>query len=264
MKKIPFYLILLSLFSISAISMNAAQLGTAKVIEVSGSATRSSENGATAPLQKGDILREGDSISTKEGTVKLVFSNGSELSIDKETRIKIAKLVQDLFQGNLSYEQLQADPSKSELTIVLNYGVVTGNVKDLQPGSKVYITTPLGTADIRGANFKITLMRDSGDNSFVLNVFNVDGRIDLLGNLRGTLSDSEDVKNGTFVNPQSSQGNTTLIPMQEIATILMKPTDPLYEALFGAVNFPDNYAPFPLPVPTPPVEVNVISPENGG
>jgi hypothetical protein len=182
--RIPFTLF--CLLAISALSSHAAELATAKVLSVSGTVIKTEGGGGSfkiggreSPLKAGDILREGDRIHSTEGSkVFLVFSNGSEITLFQNSSLSIVDLEQEPYTSKRVYNELEADPSKSQTLLELDYGQLDGHVKKLSNTSSFNIETPLGTAAIRGTRFSISLLF-TGDK-LILSVSNFDGLVDIL------------------------------------------------------------------------------------
>jgi len=182
--RIPFTLF--CLLAISALSTHAAELATAKVLSVSGTVIKTEGGGGSfkvggreSPLKAGDILREGDRIHSTEGSkVFLVFSNGSEITLFQNSSLSIVDLEQEPYTSKRVYNELEADPSKSQTLLELDYGQLDGHVKKLSSASSFNIETPLGTAAIRGTRFSISLLFTG--NKLVLSVSNFDGLVDIL------------------------------------------------------------------------------------
>ena len=127
---------------ISTLSSQAAELATAKVISVSGTVMRSEGaafikiGGRESPLKAGDILREGDRLnSTKGSKAILVFSNGSEITLYQNSSLSIITLEQEPYTSKRVYNELEADPSKSQTLLALDYGPRAGPVKKLRKAS---------------------------------------------------------------------------------------------------------------------------------
>ena len=181
--RIPFTLF--CLLAISALSTKAAELATAKVLSVSGTVIKTEGGGLIkiggreSPLKAGDILREGDRIHSTAGSkVFLVFSNGSEITLFQNSSLSIVDLEQEPYTSKRVYNELEADPSKSQTLLELDYGQLDGHVKKLSNTSSFNIETPLGTAAIRGTRFSISLLFTG--NKLVLSVSNFDGLVDIL------------------------------------------------------------------------------------
>jgi chitinase len=64
MKNSRILLVLLALFGLSALTINAAQLATAKVLSVTGTVNTYNADGTESPLAVGAILAQGDSVVT--------------------------------------------------------------------------------------------------------------------------------------------------------------------------------------------------------
>ena len=182
--RIPFTLF--CLLAISALYSHAAELATAKVLSVSGTVIKTEGGGGSfkiggreSPLKAGDILREGDRVHSTEGSkVFLVFSNGSEITLFQNSSLSIIDLEQEPYTSKRVYNELEADPSKSQTLLELDYGQLDGHVKKLSNTSSFNIETPLGTAAIRGTRFSISLLFTG--NKLVLSVSNFDGLVDIL------------------------------------------------------------------------------------
>ena len=181
--RIPFTLF--CLLAISALSSHAVELATAKVLSVSGTVIKTEGGGLIkiggreSPLKAGDILREGDRIHSTAGSkVFLVFSNGSEITLFQNSSLSIVDLEQEPYTSKRVYNELEADPSKSQTLLELDYGQLDGHVKKLSNTSSFNIETPLGTAAIRGTRFSISLLFTG--NKLILSVSNFDGLVDIL------------------------------------------------------------------------------------
>jgi len=196
---------------LSVATANAAQLASAKVLSVSGTVTSYTEGGAETPLQAGAILTQGASICTKPSSqAELVFSNGSELTVMENSRLTLAELSQEAFGGTKSYEQLQADPSRSQTLLKLNYGKTSGHVKKLSDGSQFLVESPLGTAAIRGTNFTIALNFNPTTGLYSIQVSNHDGLVDLITKAEGSK------ENGDY-DPNAAETSTPIPAGQEFA-----------------------------------------------
>mgnify|MGYP001550716837 CR=1 FL=1 len=252
------FILLILLLTFSSASAQDAQLASAKVIEVVGTVSKNSADGQSSQLKVGEIVKEGASITTaKLSMAKLVFSNGSEMTIEENTRITIAELQQDAFTGGKSYEQLQADPSKSQTLLELNYGEINGHTKKLQPGSNFKIKTPLGTAAIRGTRWSIMLIFNPERGEFILITNNKDGALDIISKYGGTVSDRSE--------------KTEAVEAGKAAVITLSKTDPEFDAVFDLIKnvIPIGLQPpvitpgTPGPVPGPDDDfgIIVVSPE---
>jgi hypothetical protein len=255
--------------AISALSTQAAQLATAKVLDVMGTVTKYDSNGAESPLKAGEILQQGHSISaTALSSAKLVFSNGSELTVEENTSLNIAKLEQDNFSGSQKYEQLQADPSKSQTLLELNYGKLSGHVKKLRAGSNFMVETPLGTAAIRGTMFNTRLFYNAERGEFVFVVNNIDGQVDIISRYAGDIEygDSSVGDKGYASGMDSDKSEP--IPLGHTVIIRLSRNDPEFDNLFNLMRnyIPTDPKPGWIPLPAPDITpedpgVIIVSPE---
>lgn len=227
MKKSRFHLVLLALFGLSALTVNAAQLASAKVLSVTGTASNHSADGSEKQLVVGAILSQGDSVvTTALSNALLVFSNGSELIVEENTSITLAELAQEAFGGNKSYEQLKADPSKSQALLELNYGKVSGHVKQLRPGSEFFIETPLGTAAIRGTKFTVELRYNVERRELLLMVRNEDGKVDIISRYAGSFEYGRGNVGDKGYDTSVSDDKSEPIPPAHMIVIRLSQDDP--------------------------------------
>ncbi len=241
MKNFRLPLALLAFLTMATFSANAAELASAKVLEVSGTVTKYTADGHKAQLAVGDILKQGDSISvTALSQAELVFSNGSELTINENTSISIAELSQESFSGNQSYEELEADPSKSQVLLELNYGELNGHVKKLQEGSKFNIETPLGTAAIRGTHYSVKLFYNEERGEFILIVGNSDGQVDIISRYIGEFEYGKGGIADKGYDSSVSDDTSDPIPEKHTIVIRLSKSDPYFDTLFELIK---NYIP---------------------
>lgn len=260
--RIPF--LFLALLAIGSISAQAAQLASAKALGVVGTVTKYTADGGNSPLVAGDILKEGDSISVIAlSNAELVFSNGSKLTIKENTNISFAKMSQDAFGGGQTYEQLEADPSKSQVLLELNYGELDGHVKKLQTGSKFDIQTPLGTAAIRGTQFTIKLKYNAKYGEFSLSVKNKDGKVNIISRYAGSFEDDNTAGDKRNLSPLSDDTEQP-VPSKRTAIIRINRSDPYFEVLFRLIlNFiPEEDRPDPSDDDE--VIIKIVTPEDPG
>jgi len=274
MKTSPLHFLSLFVFLFGSLSLNAAELATAKVTEVDGTVTLFREGESNQPLRVGDILRQGDAISaTALSRADLVFSNGSTITIEENTSMTIAELEQQSFGGGKSYEQLEGDPSPSQTLLELNYGKLSGEVKDLRSDSTFHIDTPLGTAAIRGTIFWVELRYNAERGEMLLVINNISGIVDVISKYVGSIEYGEG--NIGDKGYESSLSDDSMrreqIPDRHIVVIRLSRLDPYYNDIIDAI---ENYAPLQdeddrppviIPLPGPVVtdedgDVQVISP----
>lgn len=237
--RIPFTLF--CLLVISALSSLAAELATAKVLSVSGTIMRT-EGGAfikiggrESPLKAGDILRQGDRLnSTKGSKAILVFSNGSEITLYQNSSLSIVALEQEPYTSKRVYNELEADPSKSQTLLELDYGQLDGHVKKLTKESSFNIKTALGTAAIRGTKFRIRLIFTA--NKLRLTITNFVGLVDLITQTTAPVisGDIDEGEGNTF--DSDSNVDTTPIPPAGECNVETNEGSPVFEAVISGLS----------------------------
>lgn len=250
----------------------SAELASAKVIAITGTVTKYNSSGQTR-IAAGAILKEGDSLTTGPlGSAKLIFSNGSELTVKENSSFEISELQQEAYNSSNSYEQLQADPSRSQTLLELNYGELEGHVKKLRSDSKFHIQTPLGTAGIRGTRWSATLIYNAVRGEFTLTVNNFDGLVDIMSRYAGGVTFTSDKTATKSVNPTISEVVTEQLPQDHTISLTIAKGDPGFQAVVNAIKpFIPASAPQPVVTPAPPpgasgnedddLGVIVVSPE---
>lgn len=254
MKTLRLPLLLVAFFALGSFTLNAAQLATVKALGVTGSVTKYTQDGSKSPLVTGEILKQGDSISVSAfSSAKLAFSNGSIIDLKENTSINIAEFTQSHFGGSQSYDQLVADPSKSQVLLELNYGELDGHVKSLQQGSKFDIQTPLGTAAIRGTKFTVILRYNAERGEFVLIIINKDGKVNLISRYADQFEFHDGVSHLTFAGHREDVRKP--IPKTFRVVIRLRNSDPYFDDIFNILRAflpPSVLPPTELPkVPTP-------------
>ena len=250
MNILRFSLLAVLVVALSSLSATAQQLATAKVIKVTGTVTKYLPNGELEPLAEGDLLREGEAVSaTALSSAELVFSNGSEMTIEENTSVNFATMKQQAFGGSQRYEALQADPSPSQTVIELNYGRLSGHVKKLRADSKFEVETPLGTAAIRGTRWEVLLIFNAERQEFLLSARNIDGLVDIMSKYVGSV----EYGSGNIGEKGYESGLTEevreLIPADHTVILRLQRTDPFYDDLVQLIK---NYLPTdPPPTITP-------------
>jgi hypothetical protein len=83
----------------------------------------------------------------------MVYSNGSGIFLDSDTRLDVQKFVQEPFTPN-RYD-LDVEPSVSQTLAYLSHGLIGLCTSRLAAGSNMIYTTPQATLDIRGKKLVI-------------------------------------------------------------------------------------------------------------
>lgn len=107
---------------------------------------------ATLP---GVLLPVGVSVHTGgKGEALLLLSNGTIVTISENTKMKVSSFVQEPFDDKgLSVGDLQEEPSSSSVLVDLEIGDLVVKTKKLNKKSNFEISSPVGTAGIRGTQF---------------------------------------------------------------------------------------------------------------
>ena len=112
----------------------------------------------TNNLKPGSVLRDGLVIKTGPKKVKYQFLfYGLTASILSNSSLHIASFKQTPFDpGDRKLEELNSEPSQSSTDLKLEFGDLVIKTKKLNRGSSFNITSPIGTASIRGTEFQLS------------------------------------------------------------------------------------------------------------
>lgn len=114
---------------------------------------------------------QGTVIQTNSDSINaMVFSNGTGVFLDNDSRLEIKRFIQEPFSPDRS--DLEAEPSISQTTAFLPRGVVGLCTPRMVAGSSMNYATPEGGISIRGKN-KVVI----GSNDFVTKVSLVEGDV---------------------------------------------------------------------------------------
>jgi len=110
---------------------------------------------APEKVKAGALLTDGYSVDAGEGAEAiLLLSNGTLVTVDENTKIKLESFLQEPFDaGDKKLEDLQEEPSSSSGLINLEIGSLVVKTKKLNKKSNFEISSPVGTAGIRGTQF---------------------------------------------------------------------------------------------------------------
>lgn len=149
--------LIVSLFSsgaFGALTRNRQNLlGKFYASNVKGSVTVISD-GRIEELKKGQtILARGTVIDTgKDATATLVFSNGTGVFVDANTRFTVKIFEQEFFAPN---NNLRVEPSNSNTLVLLDHGRVVISTPRLLSGTTMVYETDLASINIRGEKVMI-------------------------------------------------------------------------------------------------------------
>ena len=98
----------------------------------------------------------------KNGTLGLLFSNGTLITIKPGSRFFLREYSQKIISAENLPEpsKLEEEPSQSKLLAHLDFGELVVKVPKLKKGSTMNLTSPLGTAGIRGTMFQMMAVRN--------------------------------------------------------------------------------------------------------
>jgi len=146
-------LLTLGLLVLAPLANAQQQPGRVKAFFVRGDVSLvNNVSGMEIPLRRGQEFTEGYTVVVgDDSTALLVFSNGSSMNIEPNSRLNIETFRQEPYNLNRgTYAALDADPSTSTTRLDLEQGGVVGEIRKLQASSKYTVTTPSGAAGIRG------------------------------------------------------------------------------------------------------------------
>ncbi len=122
-----------------------------------------SANGQTLRPYKGAILKQGHVIVTGPNSrASLAFENGAVMEVGASSKFAIQEFQQapwDVSPEKLA--EMKTEPSTSKTSGFLEYGDIITGVKKLKPESQLDISTPIGSAGIRGTDFGTSSRKNS-------------------------------------------------------------------------------------------------------
>src|ERR1039458_444252 len=124
------------------------------VADLKGKADLNTADTVTSLAKETVFNAQGSSILTdKESNVSMVYSNGSGIYLDSDTRLDVKKFVQEPFTPNRY--NMDMEPSVSQTEAYLSHGLIGLCTSKLAAGSNMTYTTPQATLDIRGKKLVI-------------------------------------------------------------------------------------------------------------
>ena len=189
----------------------------------------SSSSDQTQAPTKGAILKQGQIIVTgPKSKASLAFENGIVMEVAPSSKFLIQEFQQapwDVAPEKLA--EMKSEPSKSKTTGFLEYGDIITGVKKLKPGSSLEVSTPLGTAGIRGTDFKTSAVKNSDGTAKSFTVGVASGEVGVRSAGGG---ESVPVAAGTsstvaMTPSQGGQGGTIQAPTTSAAHNKYKPAD---------------------------------------
>lgn len=137
--------------------------GAIRVIEVQGSpAVIVMADGSTPPIRVNDTIPPGSTVKTPaDSSLKLLFANGAILILQPRSELKLTRFAsKDSLPMQTTTGHRPSELSKSHTDLNLQSGAVLLDVPPLKKESKFQVTTPLGSAAVRGTRFYVIIRKD--------------------------------------------------------------------------------------------------------
>ena len=117
-------------------------------------------------------------VTGKDGSIGLLFSNGTLITVKPGTRFYLREYSQKAFSPSeiSAPSELEEEPTQSQLLAHLDFGELVVKVPKLKKGSNMILSSPLGTAGIRGTMFQFLAVRNpiTGDITGGVNLISGD------------------------------------------------------------------------------------------
>jgi hypothetical protein len=137
--------------------------GDIRVIEVQGSpAVIVVADSSTPPIRVNDTIPPGSTVKTPaDSRLKLLFANGAILILQPRSELKLTRFAsKDYLPMQTTTTARPSELSKSHTDLNLQSGTVLIDVPPLKKESKFQVTTPLGSAAVRGTRFYVIIRKD--------------------------------------------------------------------------------------------------------
>jgi hypothetical protein len=129
------------------------------VADLKGKSDLNTADAITPLTEKAVFNAQGASVLTDKGANNsMVYSNGSGIYLDSDTRLDIKKFVQEPFTPN-RYD-LDMEPSVSQTQAYLSHGLVGLCTSKLAAGSNMVYSTPQATLNVHGRKLVIETSND--------------------------------------------------------------------------------------------------------
>ena len=130
----------------------AAKEGPTRFLDAKGAPLPPAKTAVGRSLTEGQAAQAGIG-----GKIVLLFSNGTVTTLQSQTLLKVREFIQEPFDpAGRKVSDLEGEPSRSNLKLDLNWGSMVVATKKLNKESTLNITSPTGTAGIRGTQFQLT------------------------------------------------------------------------------------------------------------
>ena len=165
--RLTFYLLALC-SCLPAWGQDVLREGLTLIASKQGAVTFTATDGkalAAADTEVNDAIPLGTLIKTgANGKVVLLFSNGTVATLMPDGQLSVTNFGQEPFKAAAAEKMadLKGEPSKSELDLELEFGDLVVGTKKLNKDSSMDVTTPTGTAGIRGTQFQVAQQPGGG------------------------------------------------------------------------------------------------------
>ena len=202
-----------------------------------------SSSSSPVGLRVGSIVASSSQIRVEQHSeVVLLFSNGTIATIGANTRMTVKEFQQESFgryDGNFSREE---EVSSARLLLDLEAGDLVVDVKKLKRSSSFEVSTPLGTAGIRGTVFKILSLAESTKLSVLT------GRVDFRSAQEKVIPTTANQSLFVQADKEPQLGNLSDQDKDSIAKTVesarKRSADMELAPLFKALNFNKHTVPF--------------------
>ncbi|MBC2593638.1 FecR domain-containing protein [Ruficoccus amylovorans] len=245
-----------------AMHAQALDKGNIKALMVKGEVTLTNNStGETGPLKRGDIFRDGTTLTTGDAsTAVIILSNGSSVRIGPNSEFEVTEFEQEAFDAKKgSYLTLTEDPSMSRTNLTLKNGTAAGETKHLSSQSEYTVSTPIGSAGIRGTKFvtKVSSEMVNGQMVYTVTVANSEGTVLYSNTLStGEVAPGEEVVFSGTVNEDGTVTINNVNPPQAISPELTEALNDLENQVIDASPAPVSAEPVPVPEPDPILDVS--------
>lgn len=137
--------------------------GDIRVIEVQGSpAVIVMADGSTPPIRVNDVIPPSSTVKTpSDSSLQLLFANGAILILQPRSELKLTRFAsKDSLPMQTTTTARPSELSKSHTDLNLQSGAALLDVPPLKKESKFQVTTPLGSAAVRGTRFYVSIRKD--------------------------------------------------------------------------------------------------------
>lgn len=140
--------------------------GLILVAQVSGGNASQMAGAVEKPLQVNEKVELGAVVSTGKSvsvSVVLVFSNGATLQLSADTALRVDEFRQEPLVTAVRVADLVTEPTRSNVSLTVLRGVVTGKVPELRRDLGSHFTVRAGEkqVDVAASTFRVSLRPDS-------------------------------------------------------------------------------------------------------